>query len=174
MTEDIKTAGVGLLREAEEIADGVQALRRLLLRSFEPDIAKSGLTVPQMNALEELAKEDGASLKELSARMNLSHSTVSGIIDRLQRRGFVERKTNSRDRRYSRIFLSEKVRDYVSKEVPSRRLHPFLKALELASAEEKEQILAGLGTLRRLLETVVSDGGEGQGNFETTATGQAP
>jgi len=160
--------------EAEELADGVQALRRLLLRSFEPDIAKSGLTVPQMSALEELSKEGGANLKELSARMNLSHSTVSGIIDRLQRRGFVERKPDSRDRRYSRIFLAEKVRDYVREEVPSRRLYPFLKALELASAEEREQILAGIRTLRRLLEMVVSDDSEDQGNFETTAAGRAP
>lgn len=173
MAEDTKTAGVGLLREAEEVADGVQALRQLLLRSFEPDIAKSGLTVPQMNALEELAKEDGASLKELSTRMKLSHSTVSGIIDRLQRREFVERKPDSKDRRYSRIFLAEKVRDYVREEMPSRRLYPFLKALELASPEEREQILEGVGTLRRLLEAVVSDGGEGQEDFETTATGQA-
>ena len=174
MTEDIRSAGVGLLKEAEEVADGVQALRRLLLRSFEPDIAESGLTVPQMNALEELAKEDGTSLKELSARMKLSHSTVSGIIDRLQRREFVERTPDSKDRRYSRILLAERVRDYVREEVPSRRLGPILKALELASAEEREQILAGIRTLRRLLEAVVSDGGEDQKNFETTATGQAP
>jgi len=174
MAEDIKTTRVELQREAEELADGVQALRRLLLRSFEPDIAKSGLTVPQMSALEELSKEGGANLKELSARMNLSHSTVSGIIDRLQRRGFVERKPDSRDRRYSRIFLAEKVRDYVREEVPSRRLYPFLKALELASAEEREQILAGIRTLRRLLEMVVSDDSEDQGNFETTAAGRAP
>ena len=172
--EDIKTAGVGLLREAEEVADGVQALRQLLLRSFEPDIAKSGLTVPQMNALEELAKEDGASLKELSAQMKLSHSTVSGIIDRLQRKGFVERISDSKDRRYSRIFLAKKVRDYVRDEVPSRRLCPFLKALELASTEERAQVLTGVGTLRRLLEAVVSDAGEDQENVEISTTGQAP
>jgi len=168
-----EAASTELLREAEELAESVQALRQLLLRSFEPDIAKSGLTVPQMNALEELAKADGASLKELSARMKLSHSTVSGIVDRLQRRGFVERIPDFKDRRYSRIFLSEKVRDYVREEVPSRRLYPFLKALELAGTGERAQILAGVGTLRRLLEVIVSEGGERQ-DFGTTATGQVP
>ena len=58
-------------------------------------------------------------------------------------------------------------------EVPPRRLGPILKALELASAGEREQILAGVRTLRRLLEAVVSEGGEDQ-NAATVTTGQAP
>lgn len=157
MAEDVRTARSELLREAEEVADSVQALRRLLLRSFDQDIAESKLTVPQMNALEELSREDGLSLKELSGRMQLSHSTVSGIVDRLQRRGFVGRTSDPKDRRYSRMFLSREVRDYVREEVPSRRLYPFLKALELASVEERAQILEGVGILRRFLEAVVSE-----------------
>ena len=91
MADGTGTANEELLREAEEVAANVHALRRLLLRSFEPDIAKGGVTVPQMNALEELSKEEGLSVKELSARMGLSHSTVSGIVARLQRKGFVGR-----------------------------------------------------------------------------------
>jgi DNA-binding MarR family transcriptional regulator len=105
--------------------------------------------------------------------MGLSHSTVSGIIDRLQRKGFVRRTPDSKDRRYSRIFLSEEVKDYVREEVPSRRLGPILRALDLASAGEREQILAGVVTLRRLLEAVVYEGGGNQ-NVETAATVQAP
>lgn len=160
MADDVGNATTELLQEAEEVATIMQALRRLLLRSFESDIAKSGLTVPQMNALEELSKEDGLSLKELSGRMGLSHSTVSGIVDRLERRGLVGRELDPRDRRYSCIFLSEEVKEYVQEEVPSRRLGPILRALTLASAEERSQILEGIGTLRRLLEAVVSDCGE--------------
>ena len=93
------------------------------------------MTVPQVNALEELTRVDGLSLKALSARMGLSHSTVSGIVDRLGRRGFV------------------------------------LKALELASAEERAQALVGIRTLRRLSEAVVSDGGEDR-NTKSAASGQ--
>ena len=173
MADGTGTANEELLREAEEVAADVHALRRLLLRSFEPDIAKGGVTVPQMNALEELSKEEGLSLKELSARMGLSHSTVSGIVDRLQQRGFVNRTPDPKDRRYNRIFLSEEVRDYVRVEVPSRRLGPIPRALELASAGEREQILAGVGTLRRLLEVVVSEGG-GDENSEAVRAGGAP
>ncbi len=162
MANDIEAANTELIRGAEEVTTTVRALYRLVCRSFDPEIARSGLTIPQINALEELTREDGLSLKELSGRMGLSHSTVSGIVDRLERKGLVGRRPDSKDRRYSRIFLSEEVKEYVREEVPSRTLGPILKALKLASAEERTQILAGIRTLRRLLEAVVSGGGEDQ------------
>jgi len=158
MADEVETTNAGFIREAEEVESCVRALYRLLRRPFDPDIANSGLTVPQMNALEELTREDGLSHKELSARMYLSHSTVSGIVDRLERRGLVGRRPDPKDRRYSRIFLSEEVREYVRAMSPSRRLGPIPKALELASVEERSQILEGVRTLKRLLESVVSDG----------------
>ena len=34
-----------------------------------------------------VVRNDGISLKELSAAVNLAHSTVSGIVDRLEKRG---------------------------------------------------------------------------------------
>lgn len=162
MAENFEITDAGLLREAEEVATNVRALRRLLRRSFERDIARSGLTLPQINALEELTKEDGLSLKELSGRMELSHSTVSGIVDRLERRGFVRRRQDSKDRRYSRIFLSEEVKNYAKDEVPFRRVDPILKALTLASAEERSRILGGIRTLKSLLEEAVSGEGANQ------------
>jgi len=171
VANDVETANTELLREAEEVESAVRAMYRLLRRPFDPDIARSGLTVPQMNALEELTREDGLSLKELSARMALSHSTVSGIVDRLERRELVGREPDQKDRRYSRIFLSEEVREYVRRMRPSRRSGPIPKALEFASAEEKAQILGGVATLRRLLEKVVSNsGGDDQKPTTTTAT----
>lgn len=115
-----------------------------------------------MHALEELTREDGLSLKELSARMALSHSTVSGIVDRLEWRGLVGREPNPNDGRYSRILLSEEVRDYVRQMSPSRSLGPIPRALRLASPEERSQIFDGVGTLRRLLEKVADAGGEEQ------------
>ncbi len=142
-----------LLREAEEITTGVRVLYRLVCRAFDPEIAASGLTVPQVGVMEELAREDGLSLKELSSRVALSHSTVSGIVDRLEQRGLVGRRTDPDDRRYNRVFLSEEVRGYVRDVVPNRTLGPVLKALERAGVEDRTRVLAGIRTLRRLLES---------------------
>ena len=69
------------------------------------------------------------------------------------------------------IVLSKKVKECVRDVVPSRTLGPILKALELASAEERAQNLAGIRTLRRLSQAVVSEGGEDQ-NAKTAVSGQ--
>lgn len=137
---------------AAEIETTIFALYRLLRRPFDADAAGSGLTVPQITVLEELANEDGLSLKELSRRLSLSHSTVSGIIDRLEKRELVRRTPDEQDRRSSRIVLSPSVRAYIQEVVPSRRLEPLLGALQAASPEARRTILAGLRTLKELME----------------------
>lgn len=148
---------------AEEIEMTIRTLHRLLRRPFDADIAGSDLTVPQVSALEELAKENGLSLKELSRRMALSHSTVSGIIDRLEHRKLVRRVPNEQDRRYSRIVLAENVREYIRDAVPQRRLGPLLEVLGRASADEQQDILTGIRTLRRLLEVTPLEGDKSAG-----------
>lgn len=142
----------GLTQTAAEIETTVRVLHRLLRRPFDTDIAGSGLTVPQVNTLEELANEDGLSLKELSRRLALSHSTVSGIIDRLEKRELVRRVTDERDRRYSCIMLSPNVRAYLREAVPSRRFAPLLSALQDASPEVRHTVLVGLRTLKELMD----------------------
>ncbi|WP_273842223.1 MarR family winged helix-turn-helix transcriptional regulator [Rubrobacter calidifluminis] len=158
MAGDTEDRDAVLIREAEEVTAHVHALPRLLRRSFEPDIARSGLTAPQIRALDELTREDGISLKELSSRMELSHSTVSGIVDRLEQKGFLWRTPDPKDRRYSCIFLSEEVKDYLRTEMPFRRRDPILRALALASPEERSQVLQGIRALRRLLEMSITAG----------------
>lgn len=141
-----------LTQAAAQIETTIFALYRLLRRPFDADAASSGLTVPQITVLEELANEDGLSLKELSRRLSLSHSTVSGIIDRLEKRELVQRTADEQDRRSSRIMLSPSVRAYIREAVPSRRLGPLLRALEGMSPEARRTVLVGLRTLRELME----------------------
>lgn len=141
-----------LTQAAAQIETTIFALYRLLRRPFDADAASSGLTVPQITVLEELANEDGLSLKELSRRLSLSHSTVSGIIDRLEKRELVQRTADEQDRRSSRIMLSPSVQAYIREAVPSRRLGPLLRALEEMSPEARRTILTGLRTLRELME----------------------
>lgn len=138
-------------RDAAEIEATVFALYRLLRRPFDADAGGSGLTVPQISVLEELANEDGLSLKELSRRLSLSHSTVSGIIDRLEKRELVRRAVDEQDRRASRILLSPRVRAYIREVVPPRRLGSLVAALRAANPEERHSVLTGLRTLKALM-----------------------
>jgi DNA-binding MarR family transcriptional regulator len=140
-----------LQREAEAVVDHLRAIRLILKRPIAAAIAAGGLTAPQVALLGALA-DRGSSLKDLSARLGLAHSTVSGIVDRLQRRGLVRREPDARDRRSTMIVPSEAVRTYVQSATALHRPEALVAALGLASAEDRAVIMAGLTALRRLLE----------------------
>jgi DNA-binding MarR family transcriptional regulator len=130
----------------------LRRVNRLLRQSFQVDLARANLTAPQVALLTELSAEDGQALADLSKRLHLSHSTVSGIVDRLMRKGLVERRTDAGDRRYSRIFVSEPVASYLRRTVSGRQRSPLDRAAERASEGDREAISTGLRRLRQLLD----------------------
>lgn len=66
-----------------------------------------GITAAQLQLLKLLEKQGDLTHSELSERLYLRGSTVSGIIDRLERRDLVKRKRSRVDRRLVRVGLSE-------------------------------------------------------------------
>jgi len=138
-------------QQAERIDDLLRHVQELRRRTITAEMARSGLTEPQIRVLSELAGADGLSLKELSQRVGLAHSTVSGIVDRLERHGLATRQIDPEDRRQTRILASEAVKSYLQDDLPKRRLEPVIRALRLATPEERSQVLTGLQTLVRLM-----------------------
>jgi DNA-binding MarR family transcriptional regulator len=144
-----------LLREADAITDHVRAIRLILKRPIVEAIAAGGLTAPQVGVLRALvlARGDGLSLKDLSAQLGLAHSTVSGIVDRLERRGLARRVADDADRRVTRIVPSDEIRSFVKSGAALHHPAPLVEALRRASVEERSRIRDGLETLRRLLDS---------------------
>src|ERR687885_1307752 len=102
-----------LAAEAEEILGLLRALRRDLARNPFADAERSGLTGPQVTAMTCLVTRGALTLTELSRAMGTSHSTASGIVDRLQARGLVRRTPDATDRRRTRLTVTEDVTRYV-------------------------------------------------------------
>ena len=133
------------------IIDSIRIINHTSDTFVKSEISRGELTTPQLNVMMELVSEDGLSLKELSARLNLSHSTVSGIVDRLESRGFVVRKQDASDGRFTRIYTSGLVNDSVKNKV-FQRYSPFIKAIQKATPEEKVMIFEGFSILSKLLK----------------------
>jgi DNA-binding MarR family transcriptional regulator len=101
-----------------------------------------------------LVRSDGLSLKELSKRMGLAHATVSGIVDRLQKRGLVERSRDSLDGRLTRILVSNPVRKFMTTKLRALMTDPLQEALRQATPSERRTIREGLRTFRRVMGAV--------------------
>jgi MarR family transcriptional regulator, organic hydroperoxide resistance regulator len=141
-----------LIPEVQIISDHFNAIRTLLRRGSQADVASSGLTAQQINLLRELSFRNGPTLRELCERMGLAHSTVSGIVDRLEQKQCVERRLDLEDRRYTRIYLSKQITDYINHLRPSQRASLLSGAIEHAQPEEREIIRKGLALLEALIE----------------------
>ena len=137
---------------AQEVDQHLGIIRQRLREPLETEFARGGLTAPQRMVMQALVQSEGLSLKQLSAQVSLAHSTVSGIVDRLQVRGFVLRRRDEADGRATVIAPSAEVRDFLSNRMPELAISPLTKALRGASKSEQATVLRGLRKLRALIE----------------------
>jgi DNA-binding MarR family transcriptional regulator len=69
-----------------------------------------GVTPVQYALLRQLWRKDGQFGYELAERLQLDSATITGIIDRLEQNGFIDRRVDPNDRRNKLVFLTEKGR----------------------------------------------------------------
>jgi len=100
-------------------------------------------TMPRFDLLANLESEDGQTLAALSRRMLVTAGNLTGLVDRAERDGVVERRADPRDRRLSRVFLTPKGRALITGLLPSHADHVGELVSGLDAGERRE--------LRRLL-----------------------
>ena len=73
---------------------------------FAAVVAELELAPMQAKALHELDAEQPISMRELANRLGADPSNVTGLIDRLEGRGLVERRPHPKDRRVTGLALT--------------------------------------------------------------------
>ena len=106
-----------------------------------------GLTTPQLLCLYTLADAEKMTLSELTASVNLSGSTVNGIVDRLEAKKYLVRQRSLEDRRKVYLHMTDMGKNLV-KRAPSL-LQDKLSS-EFSELSELEQ-----ATITQALEKVV-------------------
>jgi DNA-binding MarR family transcriptional regulator len=81
--------------------------QRRLHRWSQARTAVGGVTAAQAGLLFFLAKNDGALTNEAAAALDLKAPGMSGLVDRAERAGLIERHADEFDRRVSRLWLTE-------------------------------------------------------------------
>ena len=140
-----------LVREAEETLVRIDALWRDLFHSPLDEARKAGLTGPQVRLMASLVSRGAMTLTELSRSLGMSHSTASGIVDRLETRGLVRRSPDAEDRRRTTIAVTGRVTQYV-RELEGGPASRLVAVFGNASAGERRVIGRGLTTLRKILD----------------------
>ncbi|KGK90084.1 TrmB family transcriptional regulator [Desulfosporosinus sp. HMP52] len=138
------------------VASLFQEVMMLFRSSMSKVFEDVGITPPQGMVLGILSKEEKLKINELSNKMNLSNSTVSGIVDRLEKQGMVERLRSESDRRVVYVSITPSF-----KEMHECFHVKFEKKIENilseGSSKDLEKVYEGLSTLRNLLRKYDKD-----------------
>lgn len=130
------------------------AIRRII-RSVDIYSHKLGLTcgvtVPQLSCLLRIAEVGPLTLKDLSAAVDLSPSTLVGIVDRLEQKGLVQRTRSTEDRRQVLITATEEG-IILASESPSPLQDKLALALQDLPELERAAITLSIERIVELME----------------------
>ena len=111
------------------------------------DLAKVGLTSAQVQVLVYILRRSGRekeiTAKELEDRFQVSNPTMSGILKRLEKKNFIERRPGSADKRNKQILIKGDAQQ-------------MRKMIEERIRQEKDRVFQGFTTeeLERLLQLI--------------------
>lgn len=131
-----------------------------LNRLFRAHFGKLQLTFPQALVLNVLGDEGPMPISALAERTGNANSTVSGVVDRLEKLGLVVRTRSDGDRRVTRVAITEKygrLRQRAQTDVEGY----FCAVLGDLSQEEKDQVRGALAKLDRAFQSWDEQEGEG-------------
>ena len=91
-------------RRQEEIVRLVLELSKTLVSHYQARLAELHLTSPQAMLLHHL--DDPLPMNEVAGKLHCDPSNVTGIVDRLEARGLIERQHLTKDRRVKHLALT--------------------------------------------------------------------
>lgn len=140
-----KNPAIGrILLRIRQLTRGIDQQSRLLIRDW-------GVTVPQLLCLQAVADEGPLTVGHLAQRVNLSGSTISGIVERLEKRGLFYRDRSSQDRRVVHLTLTPSATALLDR-APRLLQEHFTDRLTSLPPEKLLEIVSTLDFLATLLE----------------------
>ncbi len=131
----------------EAIIAGVEDLTRSLAELHAPEFLEIAVTMPQAKLLYLLGAAGEMHMSELVARLGVSLSTVSGLVDRVVDHGLATRREDPVDRRQVVVSLTEQGTAFIDRfrdlnAVQMRQLLGFVADDELVSVHNAVNALA--------------------------------
>lgn len=138
------------LNKKVEIARLFFEVNKIIKHSMRNSFEDIGITMPQSLVIGALIKFGEMKITELSRKINLSNSTISGIIDRLEKQQLVERTRGKEDRRIVYVKVTSRFGE-MHKGFHEKIEKSFENLLYKGTPEEIDKIIEGLRVLKKIL-----------------------
>ena len=119
---------------------------RGMKKILDARLSEFNVTSSQASVLNTLFSSDGISLSDIGKSVHLDKPAITGLADRMEKDGLVERRRTSSDRRIIQLFLTEKGRN-------------LYNTIETIIIEVDQQLVKGLvtqkiETLHEMLQSI--------------------
>ncbi|MBX3579570.1 MAG: MarR family transcriptional regulator [Rhizobiaceae bacterium] len=130
---------------------------RLLRRRFEQRAGIHGLSAAQWRLLVAVVKDEGVAQARLAEVLEVEPISVSRLVDRMEAAGWIERRSDSTDRRVRTIHPTDKCRA-LFQTIRAYAAEVYDEAFRGMAGPERQAVMAGLAAIISNLSTAV--GGE--------------
>ncbi len=96
------------LKLGNQLCFAIYAADHAFTAAYKPLLDPLGLTYPQYLVLLVLWEEEGLRVKEIGQRLHLDSGTLTPVLKRLEKAGFVRRRRDAQDERQVRVELTDK------------------------------------------------------------------
>lgn len=134
--------------QEDTIAEILRTIPVFVRKIHAGTIQHLSLTPAQLFVLILVLEKKSCRLSDISRELSISAPTATGIVDRLERDGYVKREHDNKDRRAVNVVLTKKGQKFIS-ESHVKKFDRFRKILRILTPEERKQYLH---ILRKLVE----------------------
>ena len=152
--QDLATAQKTSLGEDHNpIYQDIARFRAIL---FDALLKPHDMTMSQGWVLVHLVRENGLRQSELAERLEVATVTPSKLIDRLEARGYVERRSDPEDRRSNRVYATPQAKSIVK--IMTRTIYEVDEiANQGVTQDDLQTVLKVLGRMRTNLKSALSN-----------------
>ncbi len=138
----------------ENIGLLIHDVARLLRVLYDRQMASIGLTRSQWWLLTYLFFKDGINQSELAILMDMEKAPLSRLLDRMEKKGWVIRKNESKDRRTKNIYLTERIKPLISS-MRDKAAEYRRESLSILTDKERNKLKAILQILKQDLTSKI-------------------
>jgi len=96
------------LRLENQLCFPFYAISRLIIRAYQQDLDRLGITYPQYLVMLVLWENDGITVNDIAHRLILNTNTITPLLKRMETLHLITRSTSRKDQRKVLIHLTEK------------------------------------------------------------------
>ncbi|MFT5888735.1 MAG: DNA-binding MarR family transcriptional regulator [Zhongshania sp.] len=135
----------------EEVLVSLRRVTRAIDLHSKYLMKTAGLTAPQMLILQTLRDQGDAIISDLANHVSLSQATVTSILDRLEKRGLIERERSTQDKRKVFACLTDAGTELI-RNAPTPLQDYFIRQFKDLQEWEQTQIISSLQRVAYMMD----------------------